>query len=138
MGAKQKPSKWDTVIPETLDHYICLCRCNVRRKLPPRVKEAVDAQMKDDLDQEIYCLALEAFNKRLSVPEASRLFKNGIYKLVRGVGGWKLGYIKKEKRQYWARVEISNLLSTEWNEEDENFKAQVYRRLGIPKSWILS
>lgn len=132
MGARQKPSRWDGVVPEAFENYVGLCVYQFGLMIPRYVRVEINARMGEDVDQEILCLALEAYNKRLDVPQASRLFRNSLRRFVCRVGGWKHGYIKKERRNYWLQVEKSNTLSTEWSEEGEHFDARVYRRLGIP------
>ncbi|MBI4332089.1 MAG: hypothetical protein HY673_12480 [Chloroflexi bacterium] len=131
MGTKPKPSKWDRVIPT---NYDALCRHRFRLAFPKHVRVEVNSRMREDLTQEMEALVWEARAKGMDVPQASRLFKNGLRRFSCKVSGWKNGYIKREKRNYWKQMEFSNTLSnsTEWDEEEgEHLNVRVYRRLGI-------
>lgn len=130
MAREHKPGRWDGVIPS---NYDALCRHQFRLTFPKRVRAEVNSRMGDDLTQEMGALVWEARVNGMDVPQASRLFKNGLRYFIRKVGGWKYGYIKREKRNYWQQMEFSNTLSdsTEWDGEGEHLNVQLYRHLGI-------
>lgn len=133
MGAKQKPSKWDGVIPETLENYVNLCKYQFLRTFPENVRIDVNIRMRDDITQEMETLAWEAKSKGMDVPQASRLFRNELRRFICKVAGWKhstkWANSTRNRRNYWQQIEISNTLSMEWNEDNVN--PHVYRRLGI-------
>lgn len=133
MAAQHKPSKWDGVIPTS---YVSLCAYHFGRSFPKQVRIEINSRMRDDLTQEMKVLAWEAQNRKLDVPQAARLFKNGLRSFICHAGGWKNGSRKNgsgKKMTYWKQMEFSNTLSdsTEWDEEGEHFNVQLYRRLGV-------